>query len=911
MTPEQYQLATRLFLRACDVAADQRESYLLEACSGDAESLNAVRFMLAQDQRPLPVSIDALLVGIHASGAASRDGELTDRGQGAARAGERFVGRFRLLRQIGAGGMGVVYLAEQDQPRREVALKLIRPGFFSPQIMCRFQHEANILAKLSHPGIAQVYEAGVADVPLREWQMDASLHQREPEVATHPTQCVDNGSMARCDETVRIPFFAMELVCGESIDRFVRSRQLGTAQQLQMIAAVCDAVQHAHDKGIIHRDLKPANILVVDNPSRTATAPFDGAGTSSWIPSRPKILDFGVARATGSDVNAVTVQTAVGELVGTLSYMSPEQIAGNPDDLDARSDVYALGLIMCELLTGRLPYDLSGCSIAEVGRIIREQEPSWLHSDSVSARRSPSDQVGHEAADDPSPRRVRLDRDVRTIIGKALEKDRMRRYGSAGDLATDILRCLRHEPIAARPPSTLYQFRKFAQRHKGLVAGTMAAFSILAAALIVVSIQRIRIEREANLARETSAFLETLLQAADPYPLHHGTSVPRNFGVGARFVDVLDDAVQRLQAYPLTSPEAEATVRYRLGMSYYGLGRYEQGVAMLERAIAIRREIFGGTHPRTLECQVALVWNRTMLLDSLDAERLARQTVDAYVQRVGWSHEETIKAMGALAISQMYAGFIRDAAATAEEMCQLIEANQEDVRFTPLLPRLLIADLNVREFNRVEDGRAMAEQALRAAETGLEATTNVPGYCKVILGRAARATGNVVEAERLMRDGIEIWAAIAQTQALSEMRGELATMIAQQPGRQEEGLAMWREVIDNHCEAFGPNSPLTFSLMAKHAAALHATGRTNDAEQQYRSCVQQWILSGRHPAVPRQVVVMYQFGSLLRDRGELKDAESILRSAIELADQFDEQVWKRSSFDRTRIGKELNRLIEQ
>jgi len=312
------------------------------------------------------------------------------------------IGRYRILRLIGEGGMGAVYEAEQEQPRRIVALKVIKSSWASPGMLRRFEQESRALARLQHPGIAQVYEAGTAD--------SASGPQ---------------------------PFFAMEFIAqGQPLTQYSETRHLNTRQRLELLAEVCDAVHHAHQRGIIHRDLKPGNILVDEH-------------------GHAKILDFGVAHVTDSDTQA-TRQTDIGQLVGTLAYMSPEQALADPLELDIRSDVYALGVILYELLAGKLPYQLSH-KLHEAVVTIREQDPSALSMVSRVYRG-----------------------DIETIAAKALEKDKTRRYASAADLAADIRRHLKDEPIVARPASTVYQFEKFVRRHKALVAGLAAVFLVLA-----------------------------------------------------------------------------------------------------------------------------------------------------------------------------------------------------------------------------------------------------------------------------------------------------------------------------------------------------------------------------------------------------------------------------------------------
>jgi predicted Ser/Thr protein kinase/tetratricopeptide (TPR) repeat protein len=317
------------------------------------------------------------------------------------------IGAYRILGVLGRGGMGIVYRAEQERPRRAVALKVVRPERASAEALRRFEHEAHLLGRLHHPGIAQIFEAG--SIPTA-----AGPH----------------------------PFFAMELIAGRPLTQYAAERRLGARARLELMIKVCEAVQHAHQQGIIHRDLKPGNILVEDT-------------------GQPKVLDFGVARVTSDDTSLATSLTDPGQILGTVPYMSPEQVAADPDAIDTRSDVYALGVITYELLTGRLPYPVRGRPPLEVMRIIREQGPQPLSSTDRSLRG-----------------------DLETILSKALEKDRERRYASASEFAADLGRHLRDEPILARPPGALYQLGKFARRNKALTAGAAAALLGLAGSVV-------------------------------------------------------------------------------------------------------------------------------------------------------------------------------------------------------------------------------------------------------------------------------------------------------------------------------------------------------------------------------------------------------------------------------------------
>src|SRR5688572_25480267 len=344
-----------------------------------------------------------------------------------------WIGQYRLLRLLGQGGMGSVFEAEQARPKRRVALKVMRADTGGEGIAKRFDLESAALARLQHPGIAQIYETGTVVVP----------------------------------GTGALPYFAMELVDGVPITRFANERKLGTRERLALIIKLCEAVQHAHQRGIVHRDLKPGNILV------------DVSG-------QPKILDFGIARLTDADLQVTTLATGVGQILGTVPYMSPEQASGDPAEIDTRSDVYTLGVVCYELLVGRLPHDLARKLVHEAIRTIREEEPMRLSSYDKTLRG-----------------------DVETIVAKALEKDRTRRYQSAGDFASDLQRYLDDEPIVARPAGAWYQLGKFARRNRILVGGIATTFLALVAGLVASTILLFRAEEERARAEKRRREAET------------------------------------------------------------------------------------------------------------------------------------------------------------------------------------------------------------------------------------------------------------------------------------------------------------------------------------------------------------------------------------------------------------------
>ena len=415
MSEERIRRVEELFLQVCELDAREREAFLTRASKDDPELAAEVGSLLSFDSDE-DGFLDTPAVR------APEDAEppaLPER-----------IGRYRIVRLLGEGGMGRVYEAEQKRPERRVALKAIRHGVASRSALRRLEFEAAVLGRLTHPSIAQLYEIG---------------------------------------EEQGTPYFAMQYVDGAvSIREYVEQHGFSTRPILDLFLQVCDAVHYAHRKGVIHRDLKPSNILV------------DASGQTH-------VIDFGVARSTNTDMAVTTMQTAVGQLIGTLQYMSPEQCLADPNDLDVRSDVYSLGVILYELLTRRAPYTLTEMQVFEATRVIREQEPTRLSTVDRTLRG-----------------------DLETIVLKTLEKDRERRYQSAADLAADIRRYLASEPIQARPASTAYQLRTFARRNKALVGGVGATILVLLLGTLGTSVGLVRSMAAESKANKTAADLQAV-----------------------------------------------------------------------------------------------------------------------------------------------------------------------------------------------------------------------------------------------------------------------------------------------------------------------------------------------------------------------------------------------------------------
>ena len=495
--------------------------------------------------------------------------------------------------------MGEVWLAEQLQPvRRQLAVKLIKAGMDTRQVIARFEAERQALALMGHPGIAKVFDAGST-----------------PEGR---------------------PYFAMEYVRGEPITAYCARGRLDLRARLSLFLEVCDAVQHAHQKGIIHRDLKPSNVLVAE---------IDGK-------PRPTIIDFGIAKATSQPLTEHTLHTELGSVIGTPEYMSPEQAELSGRDVDTRTDVYALGAILYELLTGVLPLDIRGArqsGIDEVRRTIRDVQPP-----------RPSTRGSARAA------AIRGDLDWITM--KALEKERARRYGSVSELAADIRRHLVHQPVLAGPPTTGYRAAKFLRRHR-LGASIAAATIVLVvgfAVVMAVQARRIATERdranlEAQAARQTAAFLSDLFTVSDPSESRGNTLTA---------TEILDKGAAEIDRTLKNQPELRARLQMTIGGVYTSLGRYSAAEPLLTTAAATLRSTSGADALDTLTALAALAelyWNQQRLTD---AEALYAEVVTGRTRRLGPDHRDTLKAQYDLASTYITQRQLDKALALTQDVLQ-------------------------------------------------------------------------------------------------------------------------------------------------------------------------------------------------------------------------------------------------
>jgi len=459
------------------------------------------------------------------------------------------IDRYKLLSILGEGGMGIVYLAEQESPvKRQVALKVIKPGMDSKRVLARFEAEQQALALMEHPHVARVHDAGLTP----------------------------SGR----------PYFVMEYVKGLPITEYCDCHKLTIEGRLNLFLQVCHAVHHAHQKGIIHRDIKPSNILVSYQDDQAV----------------PKIIDFGVAKAIAQPLTEWTLATEESQLLGTPEYMSPEQADMASEDIDTRSDIYSLGVLLYVLLTGALPFDsdtLRTGGIDHIRQIIRETDPK-----TPSTRLS---SLGEEAKKLAESRRTEvaalaryLHKELEWIPLKAMRKERAERYRSASEFADDIENYLKGAPLIAGPPSAVYRLRKFMRRNRALVTGILVVAAVLIAGVIVSTIFGIRAERQARTSQAISDFLSNdLLTSVDPV---------MRAQQGASFESILDVASQRLEGKFGDQPLIEASIRHTIGRTYTRLGNYNAAESNLKRAIELRRDNVGTDDQEILVYMRELGW---------------------------------------------------------------------------------------------------------------------------------------------------------------------------------------------------------------------------------------------------------------------------------------------------------------
>lgn len=696
------------------------------------------------------------------------------------------VGNYRIIQKLGVGGMGEVYEAEQIKPiRRKVALKLIKWGMDTKQVVARFENERQALALMNHSNIAKVFDAGATEKGR--------------------------------------PYFIMECVKGIPITEYCDKMRLDNRKRLELFTQVCDGVQHAHQKGIIHRDIKGSNVLVMIQDEKPV----------------PKIIDFGVAKATAQRLTERTVFTEMGQLIGTPEYMSPEQAEMTGLDIDTRTDVYSLGVLLYELLVGVLPFDakeLRSAGFDEIRRKVREDEPP-KPSTRLTTPEFDTTRATRNRKTDLSTLTKQLKGELDWIAMKAMAKDRTQRYASVSELAADIGRYLRHEPVLAGPPSAVYRLRKYVKRHK---VGVAAAALVILAMIIGITgtsiglVKATKAEKkareEAETAQQVSDFLVELFKVSDP-------GEARGNSITAR--EILDKGAGKIDKELDAQPRIQSRLMETMGRVYRNLGLYTQAAPILEKSLSLKRRVYNEEH---LEVATSL-HTLAVLYDTQgkyqEAESLFRQSLAIKEKILGQDHLDVAKSFNSIAVVCLNQGKHEEAETYFQRSLAIKEKN-----LNPDHPNIGITLTNLGIFYHQHNKFGKAEPFLKRA-----------------LSISEKALG---------LDHPDVAASLNNLGSLYEDMGKRE----EAEPLYERSLAIWEK-------ALGPEHSDVGIVLHNLANLYRDQGKYNKAEPYYlRSlAIFQRALGEEHP------YVAYSFrecANLYRDQGKHREAEILYQRSLEI-----------------------------
>jgi eukaryotic-like serine/threonine-protein kinase len=724
------------------------------------------------------------------------------------------IGPYKLLEQIGEGGFGVVFMAAQQQPvQRKVALKVLKPGMDTKQVIARFEAERQALALMDHPHIAHVFDGG--------------------------------------ETTSGRPYFVMELVKGIPITDYCDQSHLTANERLELFIHVCQAVQHAHQKGIIHRDLKPSNILVTLRDSRPMA----------------KVIDFGIAKASGQELTDKTLFTGFGQLIGTPLYMSPEQAALSHADVDTRSDIYSLGVLLYELLTSTTPFEkerLKTAGYDEMRRIIREEEPP-KPSTRISTLGQAATTISAQRKSNPKRLSQLMRGELDWIVMKALEKDRNRRYETASAFAADVQRYLHDEPVQACPPSAAYRLRKFVRRNRGPVL----AAGLLLAALVVgiagtgwglvraewakgdalAAAQSEKKAKETALAKEAES--RAVLDFVQNQIFATARPLGQQGGLGREVTlrQAMEAALPVLDKSFTNQPVIEARLRMTVGDSFLYLGEAQIAADQYRRARALYTEHLGAEHPDTLKSMYALATSYRELGRHTDALALCLETLALQKAKLGPNDAETLTTMNKLGVVYISLGRFADAVKVLEETLALRRAKLGPDHNDTLLSMQYLANA-YDGVDRYDDALTLREQTLAARKVKDGPRASATLFCMGNLTLSYTNVGRYNDALKLQEETLALAKDLlgpTHSDTISCM-GNLGHSY-EAMGRHADALQLRQETLVLRKARSGPDHQYTFRSMHNLATSYYSVGRYADAIKLHQEvlALQQAKLPVNHP----------------------------------------------------------------